>query len=351
MKRTLIFLKEYFTYIKMEPRLISAIPKRIWEEFSLYARFIFVKSIKTSKNVRLLKQLEGLRADMEKADPVYKPSIHWEDLYNQFERVLYVEDIKNFKTQRYNRTFSAFAPTNPRFYKMFLWAYWQLIRKRDSLHLLHTLEEPRIGNPVTYDINGTVMSYDLLQSLDEFYTIYPRIKTKHKHIIVAELGAGYGRLGYVSSKAIPKSTYIIVDLPGSLILSQYYLSRLFPRHKVLTYDASRRMKKFDRALLSKYKIVFLAPWQLTNIADESLDVFINIYSFQEMTMPQIENYFSLIDKKCKGIFYTKQYYDNENLKDQLRITKNDYPIRKHWKTIFERTSTVSQHVFESLYKV
>ncbi len=95
----------------------------------------------------------------------------------------------------------------------------------------------------------------------------------------------------------------------------------------------------------------MAPWQLPNIVDKSLDVFVNIYSFQEMTMPQIENYFSLIDKKCKGIFYTKQYYDSVNHKDRIKLTRTDYPTKKNWETIFERPSTIHQLVFEALYRI
>ncbi len=347
----LILLREYFTYIINKPRLIFAIPKRFWEELSLHVRYIVARSAKTSKNLRLIQQLGVLRADMKKANPVYKPSLLWEDLYDQFERVLYVEDIKNFKTQRYNRRFSALAPTDTISYEMFLWLYWQNIRKRDSLNLLNKLEEPQFGNPNTYIIKGTRMSHDLLQSLDEFYAIYPNLVTNNKHLIVVELGAGYGRLAYVFLNALPKSTYIVVDLPGSLIIAQYYLSHLFSHRKILTFEESRKIKKFDRALLSKYKIVFMAPWQLPNIVDKSLDVFISIYSFPEMTMSQIKNYLLLIDKKCKGIFYTKQYYDSINYKDRLRITRTDYPTKKNWVTIFERPSTIHQLVFEGLYRV
>ncbi len=219
LKKAYILFSEYVRYIVTKPRLIFSIPKRLGEEFLLHVRYIGAKITKTSNNIHLIQQLGALRTDMEKANPVYTPSVLWDDLYDQFERVLHVEDIKNFKTQRYNRRFSAFAPTDPIFYKMFLWLYWQNIKKRDSLNLLNKLKEPQLGNPDTYIIKGTIMSHDLLQSLDEFYAIYPSLKQINKHLIVTELGSGYGRLGYVFLSAILKSTYIIVDLPGSLIIA------------------------------------------------------------------------------------------------------------------------------------
>lgn len=346
-----VIFKEYIVYIKDKPSLLWRVPIRLWEEFFLHARYILAKISGNSKNTSLIQDLHKLSDEMSKADAVYKPSLLWKDLYEQFERVLHVEDIEAFKTQRYNRRFSAFAPTDIIFFKMFLWVYWQNIKTRDSLHLLEKLEEPKLGKGDTYTIQGKTISHDLLQSVDEFYAIYPEIKHKKDHQIIAELGAGYGRLGYVFLNALPNSTYIIIDLPGSLIIAQYYMKHMFAKEKILTYQKSSKMKTLDKKTLSQYKVVFLAPWQMPLIEDKALDIFINIYSFQEMTMPQIKNYFSLINEKCKGLFYSKQYFQSENPKDSLKIDLKDYPVNKKWKEIYVRTSTVHQLSFETLYRI
>lgn len=346
-----LILKEYFQYIVNDPSLFKKIPLRLWEEFSLHFRFTLSKILRTKKNASIIKKLHILRDDMEKAEPVYKPSLLWKDLYDQFERVLHVEDIRAFKTQRYNRRFSAFAPTDPVIYKMFLWLYRNEIKKRDTLKLLEKLEEPSLGKADIYEIQGKNISHDLLQSLDEFYNIYPYIQNKNKHIFFAELGGGYGRLGYIFLKAIPKCTYIMIDLPGSLVIAEYYLTHLFPKEKILTYEKSRLLKKFDLKILSKYKVVILAPWQLPFIEYKSLDIVANIYSFQEMTFGQIDNYFELINNKSNGLFYSKQYFISENPKDEIKITLKDYPVKKSWKKIFEKPSTMHQYTFETLYKI
>lgn len=346
-----LIMKEYIAYIRTEPELLWRVPTRLWEECYLHIRYFLARITGSKKNSKLISELHSLSHEMEQADEVYKPSLLWEDLYEQFERVLHVEDIEAFKTQRYNRRFSAFAPRDIVIYKMFLWLYWQNIEKRDTLKLLKTLEEPSLGKGDTYMIQGKRMSHDLLQSLDEFYAIYPHIKNKNEHIITAELGAGYGRLGYVFLNAIPKSTYIIIDLPGSLIIAQYYLQKVFSKEKILTFQKSSKIKKLDRKTLSKYSIVFLAPWQLPDIEDKTLDIFINIYSFQEMTMKQVKNYFSLIDSKCKGLFYTKQYFESDNPKDEVKIDLKDYPVNKKWEKIYEKPSTIHQLNFEALYRI
>jgi len=346
--------KEYFVYIKRNPGLISQIPKRFCEESVLYVSYLLAKIYEMltgrTKNTYLIKNLRSLTHDMKKANDLYKPSLFWKDLYGQFERVLYTSNIGQFKTQRYNRRFSCPYPNSDIIFQSFIWLYWNNIKQRDTLDLLRTIEEPSLGKGETYTINGKKISYDLLQSLDEFYAIYPHL-SKNTNIIICELGAGYGRLGYVFLKAIPSGSYIIVDLPGSLIIAEYYLSKLFPKKDVLRYKDTKKYKSFDRKMLSNYKVVLLAPWQLSLITDKSLDVFINIYSFQEMTMMQIENYFSIIDRKCKGIFYSKQNFVSDNPKDDIRIEMKDYPVKKSWTRIYKRPSTIHQSSFEGLYKV
>ena len=110
LERVFILFREYISYLAVNPRLIFVIPKRLWEEFYLHIQYFFVRITGTSKNKALRLQLQTLRTDMENVDLMYRPSLLWEDLYNQFERVLHVEDMSNFKTQRYNRRFSAYSP-------------------------------------------------------------------------------------------------------------------------------------------------------------------------------------------------------------------------------------------------
>lgn len=347
----ILLIKEYMFYLRTEPELVWNIPRRLWEEFSLHVRYIFAKITGSSKNKKLIQDLHMLSYEMEQADSVYKPSLLWKDLYEQFERVLHVEDISAFKTQRYNRRFSAFSPHDIIIYKMFLWLYYQNIEQRDSLKLLGNIEEPIFGKADTYEIRGKRISHDLMQSLDEFYAIYPYVTNKKKHLVVAELGAGYGRLGYVFLNALQNSTYIIIDLPGSLIIAQHYMKTVFPKEKILTFQKNRTIKKLDRKTMEKYRIICLAPWQLPILEDNSLDIFVNIYSFQEMTHEQVNNYFALIDKKCRGLFYTKQYYESDNPKDEVTIDLKDYPFYKNWKKLFLKTSTIHQLNFEALFKI
>ena len=55
-----------------------------------------------------------------------------------------------------------------------------------------------------------------------------------------EIGAGWGGLAYQFKKVFPKATYIIVDLPQSIIFSATYLKTAFPDASIFISDGSSR---------------------------------------------------------------------------------------------------------------
>ncbi len=342
---------EYTLYAIDDPKLIWNIPRRFFEEISLYVKYWIAKSTHSSKNTHVRQELFKLNAEMEKGDDLYKPSLIWKDIYEQFDRVLHVEHLSNFKSQRYNSRFADLPPTSQDIYPRFLWIYWNSIKQRDTLNLLNTIHEPKLGGAKTYKIDGKEITHDLLQSFDEFYQMYPHLNSLKNHTVIAELGAGYGRLGYVFLKAMTNNTYVVIDLPGTLVIAQYYLSKVFSNEKILTYQKSKKLKKITKKILSQYRIVFLAPWQLPDVDEKVFDLFINIYSFQEMTVDQIQNYFRLIDLTCCRLFFTKQFTRSYNPKDEIVILKKQYPVYSTWKKIYDRPSTISQDIFEALYKI
>lgn len=342
---------EYYLYIRDDTSLIYKIPIRLYEEVLLYVKFWIAKFTNNPKNPKQIHELHVLNAEMKKAPDIFKPSYIWKDIFEQFERVLYTNPLQNFKSQRYNTRFSDPTPISSDIYERYLWMYWSEIKKKDSLNLLQTLDEPRLGGAKTYTIQGKKITHDLLQSIDEFYAIFPYFPNNDNHSTILELGAGYGRLAYVFSKAMKNNTYIVVDMPGSLIISQYYLSRVFSKEKILTFQESMKIKKFTKKTLSKYQIVFLTPWQLPDMSEKTVDIFINIYSFQEMTTKQISNYYILIDRICKNLFFSKQLVRSYNPKDELIINQKDYPKYKHWEKLFERLSSFNETVFEVLYRL
>lgn len=331
--------------------------KRGWQLLSLEAIYFMKRSQQYLTGTTPLGELDVLykqmSSDSEKAGQLYRSSVQWERINREFRRHMYNTGIDNFKSGYYNTRFAAPEPQRPQIYSGLLWVYYNQLKKRDSLKLLDRIEEPKYGGEgYCVTIENKRISLDLLQSIDEFYCIYEALNHENKdHYIIAELGAGYGRLSYIFLEAMPNVTYVTFDLPESLLISQNYLTTIFSNQPTLKYEESRKLDTINRSNLMKYKLAFMLPHQLENVVKDTFDVFTNIYSMQEMKPQQIENYFKIIDKTCSGVFSLKQHYKENNRWDKVVIDKETYPIRSNWKQLFTRTSTLYQHVFESLYRV
>tara|TARA_B100000795_G_scaffold269990_1_gene261677 strand:+ start:124 stop:1209 length:1086 start_codon:yes stop_codon:yes gene_type:complete len=117
---------------------------------------------------------------------------------------------------------------------------------------------------------------------------------------VLEIGSGNGNLLALLSHLTDKTTMIDIDLPETISLSIPFIADLFPKAKIL-FPHEAAGKKFE-----EYDFVFLTPSQINLIKDQSIDLSVNINSFQEMTHTQIDEYFKLIQRvgKQDSLFFT-----------------------------------------------
>jgi len=124
------------------------------------------------------------------------------------------------------------------------------------------------------------------------------VNTKLSHIL--EIGGGFGGLcnSLMSDNKLSIKTYVLIDLPENLILSYYYLKNLGYNIKFILSEeniidvVNRKLDKNERV------IIFLSPWMFSglDILDIKFELFINIMSFQHMTMDNIIYYFDTIRK-------------------------------------------------------
>ncbi len=305
-----------------------------------------------SKYRHLEETYQIIKEDLEQSDEIFHPSRFWKGLDEKFFDILSIKGVDSFKDEYINRRFAAYLPESRRVYESLIWQYYQNLEKRDSLGLLNKLEEPEVGGKGNIVlINGKRFTLDLLQSIDEFYSI---LEVKSFDIeednIFLELGAGYGRLAYVFLKALPKAHYIILDLPSSLVISQYYLPRVFSGINYASYEETRKLDSISRKTLLKKSLWFFGSFKLPLFEDFSFDVFINIYSLQEMKRKQIENFLDLASKKTLREIYLKQNSIEENSVDNEIVKSEDYVLGKEWKNAFFRTSNTYLHCFEKAAK-
>ena len=90
---------------------------------------------------------------------------------------------------------------------------------------------------------------------------------------------------------LPYTRVILVDLPEMLSVSIPFLANLFPTARLGLPNEFR-----ENGWNDDFDIAFLTPGQISLIPDDTVDVSVNISSFQEMTHPQIAAYFRLIQR-------------------------------------------------------
>ncbi len=240
-----------------------------------------------------------------------------------------------------------------RFYELHLFTrmVWMLAERGDERQLLQSISEPDYGNPFRLMFRNRLISQDLANSVMELYAITEGSSVSaDDRFTVCELGAGYGRNAYVFLQAFPKCKYIVVDIPPALYVSQEYLARVLPDKQVMRFRPFSSIAEVNTEL-TRADIAFLLPHQAEQLADKSIDFFVNISSLHEMTLAQVEVYFAMIDRVTRGHFYMKQWRSFENKHDGITITESDYPYRHNWKRLYSRTSPAHPLFFESLVQI
>ena len=223
--------------------------------------------------------------------------------------------------------------------------------KNDSEGIYQKVVEPDLGNPICIKINGKSVSQDLPHTSIEINTFMPFFKKDESKVMnVAELGAGCGRIGHQLLQVYDNIKYTIIDIPPALFISQTYLRTLFPHKKVFVAKDFSNWNEFKKDF-EMSDIRFLFPQQLELIPHYYFDIFINISSLSEMRPEQIGNWFRLIDKTTRGIFFFKQYKQNHNTFDKCIINKEDYPIPKHWETLLDQENKLFSPFFDMVLKV
>jgi putative sugar O-methyltransferase len=224
-------------------------------------------------------------------------------------------------------------------------------KKYDPENIYNNVEEPGLGNPICIDIGGRRVSQDLPHTSIEINTFMPYIKKESKkNLCVAELGAGCGRIGSILLNVYDDLKYTIIDIPPALFVSQMYLSELFPNKKVFYAKEFNDWYEIEEDF-TEADIRFLYPQQLELVPESYFNIFINISSMSEMSFEQINNWFPLIDRCTKGIFYFKQYKENFNSFDNVVITKDCYPRPHDWEILLDQENKLFSPFFDLVYKI
>jgi len=196
---------------------------------------------------------------------------------------------------------------------------WFVASREVPAGFLEQLDESPLGAPVTFEFDGRSYSAGFLTNAITTSRLVHWVRERglNRPLRVLEIGAGYGAVAHQLHQVLPIELYAVCDLPENLFLSGYYLPANLPEVDVTLIGA-------DQAAPPRRGLAFTIPPFLELLGDE-WDLIVNTYSFQEMTLRSVREYFAFAQSALAddGIFYSL----NSHGKDGAGIVRpSDYPV-------------------------
>jgi putative sugar O-methyltransferase len=345
----------------------------------------------------VLTRSNEMRAWMNQCPTIFRPSRYWAHLATEDDKVLKQMKVENFKRCLPQHYFNwpVDHPANPQFamllrswisapsftplcaelrgsarvvlvtdepgaplkewltttegrqvYTLFVGLLWWHATRVDPDQLAPRLAEPVIGNPIPVYLENRMISQDIANSLREFRR-FQRHLTAAPRTTLAELGAGYGRLGYVAMTA-SSCRYWVIDIPPALAVAEWYLSGCFPDRRIFRW---RPFAAWDEVAseIDQADIAFFTVDQLALFPEKSVDVFASISTIHEMTPDQIEAYMALQFRAASRAIYTKNWTSWHNHLDQNSFNSTSIVAPEGWRTALDAADDVITDFTEKLF--
>ena len=208
-----------------------------------------------------------------------------------------------------------------------------------------------VGDPQVFQMNikqneeTTIVSMNL-HDLGEIYYKY-EIENSFKNLpqqnnLICEIGGGYGGMATKIKKNYKNLKYIIFDLPEVNAVQTYYLNKEFPDAKIYGYKDFLNNKKI---INENFDFLILPGWTIKELRDNSVDMFINMRSIQEMNLKTIDFYFKELQRTIKidGIFTCINRYKKESASGEC-INFTDYPYDTNWNILKSKRSILQDQI-------
>ena len=180
--------------------------------------------------------------------------------------------------------------------QLWLWFY-------NSRKPLSSLSYPRFGNQMGAYIKNEFGDKTFVGAGSFFNEIYGSILASliddFERPVVADLGAGYGKLAYFTLRDIKDFCFIDFDLPEILCLAAYYLMKVWPDKKVLLYGE----EDFSKNSFNKYDMIFMPSFMIDKLKPKTIDLFLNKNSLGEMNPEAVDNFMKYINLSTEYFFH------------------------------------------------
>ena len=187
---------------------------------------------------------------------------------------------------------------------------------------LAALTQPRIGNQAGALINGVFVTAGAF--FNEVYgSLLSELVRDVERPVIAELGAGYGKLAHFLVRHLNACTYVDFDLPEILCVAAYYLMRSFPEKHVLLYGE----EPYSDATHGRYDLIFMPAYEMPKVGSSSVELFLNKNSLGEMSREAIEQYVAIIARSTRYFFHLNHdVYPNIYDNGERSLLGYEYPV-------------------------
>jgi putative sugar O-methyltransferase len=195
---------------------------------------------------------------------------------------------------------------------------------------LACLSYPRHGNQAGAFIDGHfagVGSFDK----ETYGTLLANLIDNKPRPVIAELGAGYGKLAYFVLRHLPRFSFVDFDLPETLSIAAYYLMKAFPEKRALLYGETG----YDPNCHQNYDLIFMPSWEIANLPNAGVDLSMNTNSLGEMDRSAAINYVSHLAGASRRFFHL-----NHELHPQTGngpgLPASEYPMPSGFRLAWKR---------------
>jgi SAM-dependent methyltransferase len=264
-----------------------------------------IRTIK-AKVIGMLEERQRLQTEEIE---VVSPSKIWSDACSFFDYMLWLpeESFSKLRLHTYHLTGDNYLTY---YHKKGVESFrdvWEELIEGIPWHYVLYEPEGGIGFPAG---NGKSVSHDILRFQKVVNTLYRHgiissiVNANMKRKVVLEIGAGYGGLGHHLAKILGNVTYIIVDLPETLLFSASYLSLLNPDKRIFINERTAFSESVCSDVITSSDFVLIPNYKIDELRHLRFDLVINVSSLQEMRSDQVNMYLDFIAKTCRGVFYT-----------------------------------------------
>jgi putative sugar O-methyltransferase len=178
---------------------------------------------------------------------------------------------------------------------------WSVISRSMPLDWFDRFEESSLGAPIAFELDGHTLSAGGVVNALTAHRIAAwseRAEPPGRGLRVLEIGAGYGQVAHQLLQALEIDTYAVCDLPENLFLGAFYLQGNFPERRAAFVGPSDRVPP-------KAGLLFTVPSFIGQL-EGPFDLIVNSYSFQEMTLESVDEYFAFAAENLaeNGLFYS-----------------------------------------------